>query len=72
MFEVGQKVVRKDNAERNKKWPDKWVDIPIKVTGVDGDRVFFTNPDLHNSKGWVASRFISAEDPSYDPLKRFL
>jgi hypothetical protein len=71
MFKPGQKVVRKDNEDKNKKWPDKWLDTPITVADVEGDRIYFSNPDLYNSKGWVASRFISANDPSYDILKRF-
>ena len=72
MFEVGTKVVRKNDPERNKKWPKKWLDTPITITGVEGDRIFFTNPDLYNNKGWVANRFILASDPAFNPLKRFL
>jgi hypothetical protein len=73
MFKPGQKVVRKDNEDKNKKWPDKYLDIPIRVLSVseDGKRVWLDNVDLRNDLGWVSSRFISANDPSYDVLKRF-
>ena len=75
MFVPGQKVARKTDEEKNKKWPDKWMGKPLKVLEVNGDRLRFSAqdyPELVNHRGWVASRFILASDPKFDPLSRFL
>lgn len=75
MFVPNQKVVRKADEEKNKKWPDKYLDIPIRIESVSGDRIRFSAedyPELVNHKGWVAKRFILESDPAFKPLKRFL
>lgn len=75
MLQPGQKVVRKEDEERNKKWPEKWLHKPVKILSVSGDRIRFSDqdyPELVNHKGWVASRFIPVDHPDYRPFKRFL
>ncbi len=71
MFVAGQKVVRKNDEEKNKKWPAAWLNRPIRIVSCDGSRIWFEPLELANDKGWVASRFISEDDPSYNPLSRF-
>jgi hypothetical protein len=75
MFTSGQKVVRKNDEDKNKKWPDQWANTPLKVLEVSGDRIRFSAydyPELVNHRGWVASRFILASIPEFNPLSRFL
>lgn len=68
---VGDWVVRKNDAEKNKNWPAHWLDTPMQISQIwPGKRLHFA-AGPQNSKGWVMSRFEKVAPPETFKLSKF-
>lgn len=68
-MKVGDKLMRLQDGEKNKKWPADLEHKVVTVTKVEGKRVFLA--EARNEKGWLASRFIKEDHPDFNPLRKW-
>ena len=68
---VNDWVVRKNDEEKNKKWPEHWLNTPTQVSQLwPGKRLYFA-AGPQNPEGWVMSRFEKVDPLQINPLAKY-